>query len=35
VVETRLVGKAELTVDYSNFATDDSPAGVAGDDDLR
>ncbi len=31
VVETRLVGKAELTIDYSNFSVDGSKRGAMGD----
>jgi hypothetical protein len=30
VVDTRLVGKAELTIDFSNFSVDSSKHGVAG-----
>lgn len=30
VVETRLVGKAELTIDYSNFSVDGSKRGAMG-----
>jgi hypothetical protein len=31
VVDTRLVGKAELTIAFSNFSIDDDKRGVAGD----
>jgi hypothetical protein len=34
-IETRLAGKAELTVDYSNFSTDTPLPDPAGEDDLQ
>jgi hypothetical protein len=33
VTDTWLVGKAELTIDYSNFSIDGRKQGVAGDTD--
>jgi hypothetical protein len=35
VVDTRLAGQAELTIDFSNFSIDSAPPGAAGDDDNR
>jgi hypothetical protein len=32
VVDTRLVGKAELTIDFSNFSLDSAKRAAAGDD---
>jgi hypothetical protein len=33
VVDTRLAGKAEMTIDFSNFSIDGAQPGAAGDDD--
>jgi len=35
VVETRLVGKAELTIDFSNFSIDTERRAVMGDADIQ
>ena len=35
VVDTRLVGKAELTIDFSNFSIDTSKRAALGDNDSQ